>query len=322
MQMQKPNTDELRALIRRFSRTGNDLKMLCKQASDPEYWIGLNPENAISTASTGNWDSPSRVSEAELQEAIQSYRALGFLSLPGLLSASKVMRMHAVVEKLLAADWPPVFSFVYDDFWLLGQASQLKCLLTSILHPDYRLLTRIWTHYVRAAPGHGGWVPHLDHPDEAGHTTSVWIPISPATLRNGCMYIVKRSNQTDRLCRDFPGMSTFSKEQVNSLLKNARALPAEPGTVLCWDEKILHWGGQVEDFCEPRISIALEFTVPSFAPASKQEKLLNPLSGPPSFETRLQLICDAILSYRRFEPMVERFLPLAQELAQTSIEPA
>ncbi len=314
MLQEKLEPHQLRALIQRFSTTGEDLDQLCSRAADPHYWISLNPDHSISTDSRVNWDSDSAVSDHAIERAARSYRTHGFLSLSGILSLAQVSRMRTVIEQLCSADWLPVFSFIYDDFWLIGRSTQLRALLASILHLEYRLLSRIWTHYVQVAPGNGGWVPHLDHPDETGHTASVWIPISRATLTNGCMHLVKRSSRTDTLCKEFPKQATFSKEQVIDLLKNSRALPADPGSVLCWDEKILHWGAQVEDCDEPRISIALEFTVPEFQTADDREVLLDPLMAIPSFEQRLELICGAILSYRRFEPMVERYAPLARAL--------
>ncbi|MGB7355640.1 MAG: phytanoyl-CoA dioxygenase family protein [Acidobacteriaceae bacterium] len=315
--MTEPNNhpQQLRALIRRFSLSEIDVEALCEKASSPKYWIRLNPHLGISSNSEVDWDSHASVGEKQFSEAVHSYRTLGFLALPALLSVSQIERMQTAVDNLRAADWPAVFSFVYDDFWLLGRATQLSTLLKEILHPQYRLLSRIWTHYVPNAVGNGGWVPHLDHIHDAGHTTSVWIPLTHATLRNGCMYLVKRSAGTEAVCRAFPNASQFSKEQVTALLKNCRALPADPGSVLCWDDKILHWGAQVEASETPRVSIALEFTVPDFVRAGDHELLLDPFSGLPSLETRLRLICNAVWTYRSVEPMMERFTPLVRRLA-------
>jgi hypothetical protein len=317
MPQQRLELHQLRALIQQFGSTGEDLERFCSRAADPYYWISLNPEHSISVDGRVSWDGESAVSDDVIERATRNYRTYGFLSLSGILSVAQVARMRAVIERLRSADWLPVFSFIYDDFWLIGRSKQLRALLASVLHPEYRLLTRIWTHYVQIAPGNGGWTPHLDHPDETGHTASVWIPISRATLTNGCMHLVKRNSRTDKLCKEFPGQANFSKPQVIDLLKNCRALPAEPGSVLLWDEKILHWGAQVEDCDEPRISIALEFTVPEFREADNREALLDPMTALPSFEQRLELICGSILSYRRFEPMVERYAPLARALLST-----
>jgi hypothetical protein len=311
--------EELRSLIQRFSKHGNELEDLCQLATDPRYWLTLNPGLTIASADGIDWDSDEPESGEALQEAIRSYRAHGFLSLSGMLSLSQVNKMHNVVERLRNADWPAVFSFVYDDFWVIGRATKLRRLLTEILHADFRLLTRVWTHYVEAATGNGGWIPHVDHPNEDGHTTSVWIPLSSANLRNGCMYVVKRTAKTDNACKDFPNTDTFTKEQLTSLLKNARALPADAGSILCWDEKILHWGGEFEGGSEPRVSIALEFTVPEFVTAGNLEKLIDPMTTLPSFEMRLRLICWALISYRRFEPMMERFVPLAERLSAGTV---
>lgn len=307
--------EHLRKVVRQFSKTGVELERLCQQAHDPHYWVSLNSDLTISSTRCVEWGSSEPQTDEIIALAAHSYRTHGFLTLSNYLSLTEVARMRKAVENLVRNDWPPVFSFVYDDFWLIGRSSSIRKLLVEVLHPNYRLLTRLWTHYVRAARGNGGWIPHLDHPNETGHTTSVWIPLSESTLTNGCMYIVKRNEQTGPLCNEYPNATAYTMDQLRTLLKNTRALPASPGSLLCWDEKILHWGGEFEGGQEPRISLALEFTIPEFVTADDQEQLIDPMGPLPSFESRLLFIANALLSYRRFEPMIERFTPMARQLA-------
>jgi hypothetical protein len=301
-------------IIQRFSKSGAELAEGERRAADRGYWLSLNPGLTIESPVGIEWDGPPGSPEPT-GETIASYRENGFLSMNAVLSVAQVEKMRKVVETLRAADWPAVFSFIYDDFWLIGQAATVKTLLIQVLHPCYRLLPRLWTHYVSAARGSSGWVPHLDHPDESGHTTSIWIPLSHATLSNGCMHIVKRSKYSDAVCRAYHARSTFTRSEVETLLRDVRALPMNPGGILAWDDKILHWGGRFEGGSEPRISLALEFTTPDFVPPDGSESLIDPQAPLPSFESRLRLISHAVLSYRRFEPMLERFAPLAMRFA-------
>jgi len=167
--------------------------------------------------------------------------------------------------------------------------------------------------------GQAGWGPHLDGDKESIHTTSVWIPLASATLTNGCMYLVKRNEQTTNLCSRYHEMETFTRGEIAALLKNTRALPAEPGHILCWDEKMLHWGGQFETGSEPRVSLALEFTRPDFPRTENDPLLIDPMGPVPVMNIRLQAIGRAILRYRQFEPLIERFAPLATRLCQMSV---
>ncbi len=311
--------EETSKLLKRFSKTGGELEQQYRQASDPGYWTFLNPGLTVGSPDHVDWDGVEPLPDKLIEDAVANYRTHGFLSLAGVLSLPRIREMRQAIEKLRQADWLPVFSFVYDDFWLIGRAPKLRKLLTNLLGPAFQLLPRIWTHYVYPASGQAGRAPHLDGGAKSVHTTSVWIPLGNATLTNGCMYLVKRAEQTNDLCNHYAETETFTRDSVEALLKNTRALPAEPGHVLCWDENILHWGGRFEAGGEPRVSIALEFTTADFSPTVVDPLLIDTLASPPRLEVRLQAIGRAVSRYYQFEPLIERFAPLAKRLCQISI---
>jgi Phytanoyl-CoA dioxygenase (PhyH) len=305
--------EQLRTVIQQFAKGGSELSEQCRKASDLDYWRSINPDLAINSAETVSWDSSVEVLEDVISKAAHSYRTYGFFSIAEALSIPEVEKMRQAVEAVRQADWPPVFSFVYDSFWLIGRSKSLKKLLAATLHPNYQLIPQVWVHYLYPAEGNAGWVPHLDGDSNSDHTTSVWIPLSRATLTNGCMYIVRRTTETSEICKNFHNMRELSQQQVYAILKNTRALPSEPGHILCWDEKILHWGGCCENGLEARVSVALTFAAPSFQ-LQDGFMAMTATTPPPPFKVRLQVICRSILSYRRFEPLVNRFTPLAKEL--------
>lgn len=311
--------EQTRRLVQKFSKTGPDLERQYRHANDPGYWTSLNPNLTVGSGEQIDWDSIDPLSDKAIEDAVSNYRTHGFLSLAGVLSLPRISIMRQAVENLRNADWLSVFSFMYDDFWLIGRATQLKKLLTNLLGPDYRLLPRIWTHYVYPAMGQSGWGPHLDGDKKSVHTVSVWIPLGIATLTNGCMHLVKRTDQTNDVCLRYHDTEIFTRPEVEALLKNTRALPAEPGHVLCWDEKILHWGGRFETGSEPRVSLALEFTTADMPLTEKDPLLIDPMASLPSIDVRLQAIGRAISTYRQFEPLIERFAPLAKMLCQVSV---
>jgi hypothetical protein len=91
-----------------------------------------------------------------------------------------------------------------------------------------------------------------------------------------------------------------------------RAMPAKPGEFLCWNQAVLHWGGEASRFApSPRLSMALEFQSGERAPFN--QPLIAPLSNL-SFESRLKLVAKQILQYRHMYPLAPRFEALAQRL--------
>src|SRR5207244_2616081 len=107
-------------------------------------------------------------------------------------------------------------------------------------------------------PGASGWPPHCDDANRPNRVT-VWIPLSDATLDNGCMYVVPR----DRAAAD-----------ADARLQACRALPAAAGSILGWNFDVLHWGSTCTRPGEPRIAISQEFIAPGAATAADELPLV------------------------------------------------
>lgn len=101
-----------------------------------------------------------------------------------MLSVPFIQRMRERIETLRAKDWPPVFAFVYDEFWHVARAPFLAHVLSQALGPGHLQLPNLWAHYVY--PNNAGWSPHVDGRYGADKV-SLWIPLSDATVSNGCM---------------------------------------------------------------------------------------------------------------------------------------
>jgi Phytanoyl-CoA dioxygenase (PhyH) len=309
------NLQQLREMLREFSNTDDELKEKFAMATDPAYWLELFPECAIEgpADTVFLWEAPGETTDAHIEGAVTSYDKQGWMRLPGALSTTQLEKMRRCAEVVRGAGWPPVFSYVYDDFWALGRSLPIRKLLTRMLGADFVALPRMWTHFVYPAEGNAGWSPHIDDAG-ATHIVSLWIPLSEATLSNGCMYVVRRNEATGEVSDKYTDTANFSARQVDALLQSVRALPASPGDVLCWSEHVIHWGSMAEpaEGIQPRVSIALEFSTPEF-PTSADTPFVLPIDGPlPGFRARLESISRAILNYRRFEVLIERFAPLAE----------
>ncbi len=92
-------------------------------------------------------------------------------------------------------------------------------------------------------------------------------------------------------------------------LGDIRALVAEAGEVLCWNQALLHWGSRSSDLAPaPRISLSMEFQRGDLPPFN------NPLLDPglfPDLRGRLVLIAKQLVQYSHMyvaTPPVEAFL--------------
>jgi len=198
-------------------------------------------------------------------------------------------------------------------------------ILGGFLGDDFRILPDFWVWHVDPTKGESGWRPHRDkgrvalNADGSPKSLTMWVPLTQATPMNGCMYILPAS-------RD-PGYNTVNESDLKFDYPDIRALPAEPGQVLCWNQSVLHWDSRTSPFAsEARISVALEFQRGDITPFNLP--LLNPRQLP-SFETRLQLIAKQILQYAHMHaltPDQERFardvLMRAANLGTKPVAPA
>ena len=215
--------------------------------------------------------------------------------------------MVAAVRALSAASLPPVFAFLFDEFWVPFR--KLAPIFQSLLG-NYAMLPDFWVWNVDPKRAEAGWAPHRDKglislfPDGSPKTITTWIPLSAATPLNGCMYIVPA--QHDR---------TYGTPQENTHtfdMQSIRALPGTPGDFFIWNQAVVHWGGKTAPHAqESRVSMAIEFQrtdVPSF-----HDPLINPHATLP-FEVRLKLIGMQILQYRHMYNVLPEVEKIAVEL--------
>jgi hypothetical protein len=204
--------------------------------------------------------------------------------------------MAEAVARIRNLGLPPAFAFVYDEFWLVF--AKLDGLIRSILGERYQLLPDFWAWYIDPAADEAGWKPHRDkgpmslRSDGTAKSLTIWIPLTDATPLNSCMYMLPANRDP---------LYHVGGSEVRFDPPDIRALPAGAGSILCWNQAVLHWGSRSAKHAPaPRISIAAEFQrgdEPAF-----REPLLAPLSLP-NFRTRLALIAKQILQYRHMYPL-------------------
>jgi hypothetical protein len=284
-----------------------DLEAWLADASTRAFWTRLNPELKL-----GQPQVPSLfpVDDAWRQELWSDLLTEGYFHLGPRLPKGHVARMAAAVRRLVAAQIPPVFMYVYDDFYNLS--GYLHGFLGALLGPGFRVLPDLWAWSVDPGPAGKGWRPHRDRdyaallPNGLPKSLSIWVPLTDATPWNGCIYVMPAA-------RDRNYHARVMKCDVPNL-QDIRALPAEAGSVLGWNQALLHWSGRSSSRAkEPRLSFSIEYQrgdEPAF-----NAPLLDPLELPP-FERRLGLIGKQMLQYRHMYHVGSGFERVAELLVE------
>ncbi len=279
------------------------------QAESREFWASLCPDMTIDGASAAR---PAHV--GDLDRLFSTLKREGYVQVPDALPQDRVAPIRAAVTTMFERAIPLPFAFVYDELWQAFQS--LSAFLSTVLGADYRALPDFWVWYVSPNEASAGWGPHRDRvqptldPDNAPHTLTVWLPFSDATPLNGCMYILP-AHLDDRFVErrwDGEGNNVVYNPQ------NIRALPATAGSMLAWNQSVLHWGGRGSRLgTSPRVSAAFEFQRgdrPAF-----NKPLLDP-ARLPSFGERLGLIGKQALQYRHMYPLTDDLYEIATGLLE------
>jgi Phytanoyl-CoA dioxygenase (PhyH) len=319
-----PNSPELRnALLELRARAlpeTPEVAAQVKNALDPQYWRGLNPRMTVCGSETGEAIEKVGFDPSCVEQALQTLSTSGYYELPRLVTDPAVDKMRKCFEVIQGAGWHPVFVFVYDEFWRAFRGPALNQFLTGALGEGYTQLSYVWGHYVPA--NSRGWRPHVDGPTTLDKLT-VWLALNDATLENGCIYVVPRNVETEKMSDQFLSRDSFDSKDTRTLLQHAKAVPAAAGTYLGWGPFVVHWGSTSGPRATARISISAEFARRPSNPLADEGPLINayPDAPLPSFSARLRFIAKALKNYEGFEPHVLRCLPVAKQIIRhTTVE--
>lgn len=238
----------------------------------------------------------------------------GYIRVPDALPESAVAPLRDAVSTLFRLGIPLPFAFVYDQLWLAFQG--LSEFLTAVLGDGYRALPDFWVWHVNPDEKATGWGPHRDRViptldgDNSPHTLTVWLPFSDATPLNGCMYFLPAHLDDRFRQRRWDG----SENIVVHNPQDIRAVPATAGSLMAWNQAVLHWGGRGSRMGEaPRISAAFEFQ------RADRPAFNIPLLDPgrlPTFGERLGLIGKQVLQYRHMYPLGDDLAAIANSLVE------
>lgn len=249
-----------------------------------EFWRRLNPHLHITgqpfRADESKYElNPDQQSRIRCQMIEDGY----FLTQP-IIKAAETDLLRNLIIGLHERGIMPLFAAVYDEFW--QALHRLSRLLLPILGGGYRLVPDFWIWHVAADDSVSGWAPHRDgafsptnmRADGTPTLCTAWIALSDVDTGTSCIYVLPR--KYDALFQDFarkkfgqPGITDV--EQIPLPLNRIRALPARAGSIMGWDQNLLHWGSGSSRWASgPRISMGVYYQAVDTQPTGR------PFDGP------------------------------------------
>ena len=212
-----------------------------KSALAPSYWRELAPWLQLDAGPSAELLESPPIDTPTQGEHLEQLAREGYFQTKPIMAAPAIESMRRAVEILLQKSWHPVFAFVYDAFWLAMRAPSLMQILSGALGSSFlQIPHHIWTYYIHPIKGASGWPPHADGAGK-DQRVNVWVPLSDATLDNGCMYVIPKDQAP---AFDLRKQDTFGRAEMTAMLQGTRAVPAEAGSLLCWDFNVIHWGAK------------------------------------------------------------------------------
>lgn len=282
------------------------------QFDSPQFWeslcphLNINQTVPLSQLSEAAAQKPIRPPDWELCKQLISEE--GYFAYDSYFEESWIENLAEAFRCLEKAAIPPIFCFVYDEFWELMH--RLDPLLRDLIG-DYWMLPAVWAWHVQDE-NQTAFSPHRDQVresavDDEDHLDylTLWIPLTNLDHLSSCICVVPASADPDY------DMGT-EKVRVENL-QDIRMLQGQKGSVFCWTTGLIHWGTRQSKIGIPRMSIGLCVQNPEadcFDPPPIEYNRAYSLTD------RLSIIGQQIINYSR--EANEKTLKLATRLAMLS----
>lgn len=219
----------------------------------------------------------------------ESFHRQGFVAIEELTGQDEVEQLRGIYDRLFTADSQVP---AHDRVELAGDRDA-DALLPQILNPDHHAPELLETtayanaaaiaaqllgdeveymgmHAIRKPPRAGAetpwhqdeayWDPSFDHP-----ALSIWMPLQPATLDNGCMQFVPGTHLQEVVEHELISSTADGLQMVErDSVEGAVACPLPPGGATVHAGRTLHYAGP--NFTdEPRRALIMAFrTTPTW----------------------------------------------------------
>ena len=261
-----------------------------------EFWNRLCPNLNISEQTPLDEFTDNTLQEKLRDDDWQQCKSLiqedGYFAYDSWFKPASIQRLCDCLEKLNQAGIPPIFSFVYDEFWQM--LTGLEPLFDDLLEGEYQFLPAIWVWHVKHE-NQTAFAPHRDQVrdaavDDEDHLDylTIWVPLTDLNHLSSCICVLPASADPDY------GMDT--KSVVVEDLQDIRTLQGKRGSVFCWATGLIHWGTRQSPMGQPRMSVGFYVQNPEaechYPPPIDFKK-------PIPFKQRLAVIGQQIIFYSR-----------------------
>ncbi|MBT9584657.1 phytanoyl-CoA dioxygenase family protein [bacterium] len=274
----------------------NDMAAHVARIDSVYFWRGVNPHLTITAEPFAGSARPYTFGQEDIDRAVSQVTIEGYLQTRPTLPVDHCQALSQGVHNIIAAGFHPIYLTLYDEYWQTMQ--RITSVMEPVLGPGCYPLGDYWAWCISKQTAGAGWGPHRDYQfksrtlREDGRPTlvTVWLPFTDATTLNGCMYLIPM-DRDDNL-PDHPENYHFGD------LQDIRALPAQAGTVLAWNQYVMHWGSRCSQFAQgPRISTGIYFQSADYDPyVGKPVDFKQPLP----FERRLGFVASNMLNYHQY----------------------
>jgi hypothetical protein len=285
-----------------------DLDSMLERVHQQSLWRELNPELTITANPFGGVSDGYSLDPADLQQALTQVREEGYLHSSPAIPTGLCQSMARAVSNIIAAGYHPIFLSLYDEYWQIMKRTTAA--LEPVLGPGCYPLADYWVWSISLETSGSGWTPHRDLQFRDRPTlrenglpllVTAWLPFTDTGPLNGCMYVMPTNR--DANLPDHPESFGFSN------LQDVRALPAQAGSILAWNQQILHWGSAASKWAKnPRISTGVYFQsadVEPFGPRPIDFRAELP------FQQRLAYLAANLLAYHQWHCYPEPVLDMA-----------
>ena len=278
-----------------------ELRHQISQLADSKFWLqlcdgfSLTEETPLADLSSG--DSRKFDRDDNWHVCKELIAEEGYFVYHEWFDTDFVDRLAGGILKLRDEGIPPVFCFVYDEYWNLLQ--QLHPLFEDLVG-EYWLLPAVWAWHV-TYDNQSAFTPHRDQlrdvaPEEEEHLDylTVWIPLTDLDHLNSSISILPASCDPD-----YDGETEAIRVEN---LQSIRSLQAKRGAMMCWTTGLAHWGTSQTKYGNERISVGLYLQNPEvecFDPPPMD------FSRPFPLAERLTLIANQIVNYARTDDLLE-----------------
>ena len=149
--------------------------------------------------------------------------------------------MRLCLEKVRAARWPLVFTYVYDEYWQIVRAPSIRRLFEAFFRDRIQakfqrldLLCRACNRCFRLATAFR--CHRLG--DASAHLYSVGAVGRSDGGQRRCMYVIPRSFMPATMPPNYGDLKTVTRDELRGLLQGTRALPAQPGAAMGWNHQL------------------------------------------------------------------------------------